>query len=69
LEGQVKDAALGEDVKKILTNRIRNLNATPQSMLTTNLMKSLGLALGPREEKATIATYLTVSNFKAERGR
>lgn len=52
LERQVKDAILGEDVTKILTNKIRNLNAMPQSMLTTNLMKSLGLALGPREEKA-----------------
>jgi hypothetical protein len=52
LERQVKDAILGEDVTKILTNEIRNLNAMPQSMLTTNLMKSLGLALGAREEKA-----------------
>jgi hypothetical protein len=52
LERQVKDAILGEDVTKILTNKIRNLNAMPQSMLTTNLMKSLGLALGAREEKA-----------------
>jgi hypothetical protein len=53
LEDQVKDAALGDDVRKILTNKIRNLNATPQTMLTTNLMKSLGgLALGLGEEKA-----------------
>jgi hypothetical protein len=52
LERQVKDLALGEDVTKILTNKIRNLNAIPQSMLARNLMKSLGLALGPREEKA-----------------
>jgi hypothetical protein len=52
MERQVKDLALEEDVTKILMNKIRNLNAIPQSLLTTNLMKSLGLALGPREEKA-----------------
>lgn len=51
LERQVEDVALEEDVTKILTNKIRNLNAIPQSLLTTNLMNSLGLALGPREEK------------------
>ena len=46
------NAGLKEEVKAILINKLSNLNDAPQSVLTENLLTSLGLRLGERERKA-----------------
>lgn len=44
MERQVKDAILGEDVTKILTNKIRNLNAMPARYIDTRIAGALNAA-------------------------
>lgn len=43
---------ISESDKKVLNNKIGNLNITPQSILTKRFFSSLGLNLGDKEESA-----------------
>lgn len=52
LESCITQANLDPEVTKILGNKISKLNEAPQSVVTNNLLLSLGLALGDRETRA-----------------
>jgi hypothetical protein len=48
----VTHAMLSTDMTAILINKIAGINSAPQSIVTDNLLSSLGLNLGVRESKA-----------------
>jgi hypothetical protein len=51
LEIYITQASMDADVTKILINKISKLNDAPQSVMTDNLLLSLGLTFGRRESK------------------
>jgi len=52
LESCITQANLNAEVTTILRNKISKLNEAPQSIVTDNLLLSLGLTLGDRESRA-----------------
>jgi hypothetical protein len=52
LETCIASAKLSGDTGTVFKNKISNLNAAPQSIVTEGVLSNLGLVLGPREKKA-----------------
>lgn len=60
LENCIAQTDLSEDIATILKNKVGNLNLSPQSIVTENLLSNLGLVLGPREKKALLLRNISV---------